>query len=105
MKRLLVLSIFLLASCSSCDKNGHTDNVKNKALEKTCSGKTILKMMAIDKQIGREYACGCIYAAKKSDANNCATIINVNNSRVILDACKGSLKGTSDCRLLFKERK
>lgn len=104
MKRIFILLVFLSVGCQSCEKSGRTDAVKNEALENLCSGSMILEVMAKDKQIAREMHCRCGTRAVKSDANNCETIINLNNSLKILKECK-DLSSNSDCRRVFAERK
>ena len=105
MSRLLILALFLSVSCTSCEKSGRTDVVRNEALKESCTSGAIIEIMKLDKQIGREYACGCVHGAVKSTANNCESIINLNNSLEIIAACKPDLGSNADCRRVFAERK
>jgi len=105
MSRLWLLLVFLLVSCSSCEKTGRTDVVRNEALKESCTAGAIIEIMNLDRQIGREYACSCVYGSVKSDANNCASIIRLNDKLATMKACKDNLKSDSHCRVLFRESK
>lgn len=90
--------LFFNLNCNSVDR---LDKYENITLENLCNASTAEYIFNKDRSLAREYICMCQQGGKQSDQNLCETIVNSNNTRVILDACGND----RDCIELFFKRK
>ena len=104
---ITALSVGLFSGLS-CDtmKGARVDKVDNKTAENLCNSALVESLFTKDKQIAREYLCLCQQVAKKSDQNLCESVVNINNTIAIKEACNQPDPGLRrECLDLFRSRK
>lgn len=86
------------------------DETKNKALENLTEAG--LCKILLDKDLiteFRECMCGLTDTVKKSDANRCDSVTNINDSKSIIKVCKDfenlKIKSHDKCVEIFSRRK